>query len=139
MARMRVPMHVPVVLTSAEVARLLAALTSHKHRALVMLAYGAGLRVSEVCKLRVDDIDPKRMLLHVRHSASHATTRLETARRRLGPHAAPAARPVRRVDAADLLLRIAGIDLHRCPACHTPALVRTALPEPRARDPPGAA
>ncbi len=73
------------------------------------------------------------------HSASHATTRLETARRRLGPHAAPAARPVRRADAADLLLRIAGIDLRRCPACHTPALVRTALPEPRARDPPGAA
>ncbi len=68
MARMRVPMHVPVVLTSAEVARLLASLTSHKHRALVMLAYGAGLRVSEVCKLRVDDIDPKRMLLHVRHT-----------------------------------------------------------------------
>jgi len=68
MPRMRVPMHVPVVLTAAEVARLLAALATDKHRALVMLAYGAGLRVSEACKLRVEDIDAKRMLLHVRHS-----------------------------------------------------------------------
>jgi len=64
--RMRVPMYVPVVLSPSEVARLLAALASDKHRALVMLAYGAGLRVSEVCKLRVDDIDAKRMLLHIR-------------------------------------------------------------------------
>jgi len=68
MTRMRVPMHVPVVLTPAEVSRLVAALTSDKLRALVMLAYGAGLRVSEACGLRIDDIDPKRMLLHVRHA-----------------------------------------------------------------------
>jgi integrase/recombinase XerD len=66
--RMRVPMHVPVVLSAAEVQRLLDALASDKQRALVMLAYGAGLRVSEVCTLRVEDIDPKRMLLHVRHA-----------------------------------------------------------------------
>ncbi len=68
MPRMRVPMHVPVVLTHVEVEKLLGALATDKHRVLVMLAYGAGLRVSEVCKLRVDDIDPKRMLLHVRHT-----------------------------------------------------------------------
>jgi integrase/recombinase XerD len=68
MPRMRVPMRLPVVLTTGEVARILAALTSDKHRALVMLACGAGLRVSEVCKLRVDDIGPKRLLLHVRQS-----------------------------------------------------------------------
>jgi site-specific recombinase XerD len=55
-----------VVLTTAEVSRLLAALETDKHRALAMLAYGAGLRVSEVCKLQVDDVDAKRMLLHIR-------------------------------------------------------------------------
>jgi len=64
--RMKRPMRVPVVLTTAEVSRLLAALETDKHRALAMLAYGAGLRVSEVCKLQVDDIDAKRMLLHIR-------------------------------------------------------------------------
>jgi len=68
MPRMRLPMHLPVVLTSAEVARLLAVLRKPKVRAMVMLAYGAGLRVSEVRKLRVDDIDPKRMLLRVQHT-----------------------------------------------------------------------
>jgi len=68
MPRMRVPMHVPVVLTAVEVAQLLGALATDKHRVMAMLAYGAGLRVSEVCKLRVEDIDPKRMLVHVRHS-----------------------------------------------------------------------
>lgn len=68
MPRMRVPMHIPVVLTTVEVSQLLAALTTARHRAMVMLAYGAGLRVSEVCKLRVDDIDAKRMLVHVRHA-----------------------------------------------------------------------
>ena len=68
MPRMRVPMHIPVVLTTVEVSQLLTALKTDKHRAMVMLAYGAGLRVSEVCKLRVDDIDPKRMLIHVRET-----------------------------------------------------------------------
>jgi integrase/recombinase XerD len=65
MPRMRVPMHIPVVLTGGEIARLLAALRSERQRALVMLAYGAGLRISEACKLRVDDIDPKRMVLRI--------------------------------------------------------------------------
>jgi len=57
---------VPTVLSGSEVARLLAALETDKHRALVMLAYGAGLRASEACKLRIEDVDPKRMLLHIR-------------------------------------------------------------------------
>jgi integrase/recombinase XerD len=64
--RMKLPKRVPVVLTTAEVSRLLAALETDKHRGLAMLAYGAGLRVTEVCKLQVDDVDAKRMLLHVR-------------------------------------------------------------------------
>jgi integrase len=68
MPRMRLPMHIPAVLTGAEVARLLAVLRKPRVRAMVMLAYGAGLRVSEVRNLRVDDIDPKRMLLHVQHT-----------------------------------------------------------------------
>jgi len=71
------------------------------------------------------------------HSASHATTRLELARRRLGA-CALAPRP-ERADGAELLLRLAGIDLRLCPACNLPALVRTALPEPRGRAPPRAA
>src|SRR4051812_19447882 len=66
--RMRVPMRVPVVLSGTEVERLLGAITSLRHRVAAMLAYGAGLRVGEVLKLRVDDIDPKRMVLRIRGS-----------------------------------------------------------------------
>jgi site-specific recombinase XerD len=36
-------------------------------QAIVMAAYGAGLRISEVCRLRVQDVDSRRMVLHVRH------------------------------------------------------------------------
>jgi len=66
--RMRVPMYVPVVLTEAEVARLLGVVRRVKHRAWIMLSYGAGLRVSEICNLRNGDIDGKRMLLHIHHT-----------------------------------------------------------------------
>jgi site-specific recombinase XerD len=66
--RMKVPMRLPAVLSGTEVERLLGAVRGIKHRALVLLAYGAGLRVSEIARLEVGDIDPKRMLLHVRQS-----------------------------------------------------------------------
>jgi site-specific recombinase XerD len=65
---MRVPMHVPTVLTGVEVEQILGALASEKQRAIVMLAYGAGLRICEACRLRVEDIDAKRMLLHIRNA-----------------------------------------------------------------------
>ena len=68
MPRMRVPMHVPTVLTGVEVEQILCALKSDKYRAMVMLVYGAGLRISEACHLRVQDIDAKRMLLHIGHA-----------------------------------------------------------------------
>jgi site-specific recombinase XerD len=56
------------VLSSSEVERLLAAMTRPNHRVAAMLAYGAGLRVSEICRLRVDDIDAKRMMLRIRNA-----------------------------------------------------------------------
>ncbi len=58
---------VPEILSGTEVSQLLDAVESVKHRAVIMTAYGAGLRVSEVCSLQVDDIDSKRMTIRVRH------------------------------------------------------------------------
>lgn len=55
----------PEILSREEVARLLAATTTLKHRVLLMLTYGGGLRVSEVVRLRVSDIDADRMLIRV--------------------------------------------------------------------------
>jgi len=76
------------------------------------------------------------------HAASHAKTRLEVARQRIAPPAATRERVPASDEVADwqeLLLRLSGVDMRRCPACHQPALVRTALPDARSRAPPGAA
>jgi len=56
----------PDILSGSEVLALLEAIASITHRAVVTTAYGAGLRVSEACKLQVADIDSKRMLIHIR-------------------------------------------------------------------------
>src|SRR5579872_970731 len=62
----KVPRTLPDILSGGEVERLLGAVRSLKHRALLMTAYGAGLRISEACTLEVGDIDSNRMFIHVR-------------------------------------------------------------------------
>lgn len=62
----KVPQSLPEILSGTEVERVFAAVRSIKQRALLMTAYGAGLRVSEACQLLVTDIDSKRGLIHVR-------------------------------------------------------------------------
>jgi integrase/recombinase XerD len=59
------PKKLPVVLSQEEVRRVLEAIKNEKHRLLVMLMYAAGLRVTEAVSLRVEDVDSKRMLLHI--------------------------------------------------------------------------
>nr|MBV6630085.1 site-specific integrase [Oceanococcus sp. HetDA_MAG_MS8] len=65
MSSVRVPRRMPVVLSMEEVGRLLRGALHPKHRAALSVAYGAGLRASEVVHLRVDDIDSERMTLRV--------------------------------------------------------------------------
>jgi site-specific recombinase XerD len=63
MARMqpvRVPRTLPVVLSPDEVARLIAAAGNLKHQTALSVAYGAGLRASEVVALKVGDVDSHR-------------------------------------------------------------------------------
>jgi site-specific recombinase XerD len=55
----------PDILSAAEIAQRLALTRWLKHRAILMTAYGAGLRVSELCTLRLADIDSQRMGIHV--------------------------------------------------------------------------
>lgn len=62
------PRYLPTVLSQEEVRRLLDATRSLKHRALLMTLYGAGLRVSEACRLTVADIDSGRMVMHVQQA-----------------------------------------------------------------------
>lgn len=62
----KVPKSLPDILSGSEVETLQSSIKSPKYRAVLMVAYGAGLRVSEACSLRIDDIDSKRKLIHVR-------------------------------------------------------------------------
>ena len=62
----KVPHKLPEVLSGSEVEELFGAVRSIKYRALIMTTYGAGLRIGEVCRLHVADINSKRMLLRVR-------------------------------------------------------------------------
>lgn len=57
---------VPEPLTRAEVEQLLSGVYRIKHRVAILLAYSAGLRVSELCGLQVSDIDSKQMRIRVR-------------------------------------------------------------------------
>ena len=61
----KVPHKKPVVLSGSEVEQVLAAMRGAPAVALTA-AYAAGLRLSEACRLRVEDIDSKRGVIHVR-------------------------------------------------------------------------
>lgn len=62
----KVPHKKPDVLSGTETEQVLAAVKSLVPTMALTTAYGAGLRNSEVCRLRVEDIDSKRGLIHVR-------------------------------------------------------------------------
>jgi site-specific recombinase XerD len=65
MTTVREPHRLPVVLSPEEVARLLDAAPGLKYRAALSVAYGAGLRASEVVSLKLTDIDSERMVIRV--------------------------------------------------------------------------
>ena len=63
--RMKVPEKLPVVLSQAEVADLFRHIGILKHRAVLMLCYGSGLRISEAVSLKAGHIDSSRMPIRV--------------------------------------------------------------------------
>jgi len=61
----RKPRRLPVILSADELARFFSAVPNLKHRTALMTAYAAGLRVSEVVRLKPADIDSGRMLIRI--------------------------------------------------------------------------
>jgi integrase/recombinase XerD len=59
------PERLPPVLSAEEVKRVLTIATSLKARAMLTLAYGCGLRASEVVRLRAGDIDSEQMIIRI--------------------------------------------------------------------------
>lgn len=58
----------PVVLSHAEIMSIIAQTINLKHKMIISLAYGAGLRVSEVVNLRVRDLDFAARIINIRHA-----------------------------------------------------------------------
>ena len=71
MQPVKLPRSLPVVLSPQEVSRLIAAASNVKHQAALSLAYGTGLRASEVVHLKVTDVDSQRMTLRVEQGKGH--------------------------------------------------------------------
>ncbi|MCB9798963.1 site-specific integrase [Candidatus Nomurabacteria bacterium] len=69
--KLRHPKHsskLPIVLSKPEIERLLGANTNKKHQLILSLAYGAGLRISEVISLRVQDLDFDTSSIHIKQA-----------------------------------------------------------------------
>lgn len=66
--RPKVPKRLPMVPSREEVEFLLNVVRSIKYRTILITAYGAGLRISEACRLQVGDVDSKQMVLHIRQA-----------------------------------------------------------------------
>ncbi len=64
----RQPDQLPVVLSTEEIARLLACAPNFKYKVMLTLCYSAGLRVSELVGLKVSDIDSSRMVIRVQQA-----------------------------------------------------------------------
>lgn len=60
------PRSLPTVLSPEEVERLIASAKNLMHRTMLMTLYATGLRRSELCQLKVTDIDSQRMVIRVR-------------------------------------------------------------------------
>ena len=66
LARPRRGARLPVVLSHEELHRLIHSVANVKHLLIIVIAYSAGLRVSEVVRLRTEDVDRGRRMIHVR-------------------------------------------------------------------------
>ena len=62
----RAPRRLPIILTREEAVRLIDSASNLFHRAMLMTVYSTGMRRAELCRLKVEDIDSTRMLIHIR-------------------------------------------------------------------------
>lgn len=58
----------PQVIDSHYIKSQLSKIDNIKHKAILTLTYSVGLRVSEITNLKIEDIDSKRMLIHIKNA-----------------------------------------------------------------------
>jgi len=59
------PMHLPVIWSQDEIARLIESADTPFHRTILMTLYGTGVRRAELANLKLTDVDSSRMLIHI--------------------------------------------------------------------------
>ena len=62
------PKRLPIVLSRVEIKKIIESSKNSKHRLLLSLAYGAGLRVSEAISLKVQDLDFYELTIHIKQA-----------------------------------------------------------------------
>ena len=63
----KAPRRLPTILTREEAVQLIDSASNLFHRAMLITLYSIGMRRAELCHLKVEDIDSKRMLIRIRH------------------------------------------------------------------------
>ena len=58
----------PQVISKEHILNCISKIENIKHKAIISLAYGTGMRVSEICNLKIIDIDSKRMIINIKQS-----------------------------------------------------------------------
>lgn len=66
--RPRKEKHLPQIIDKDLILNKLSTMQNKKHKAIIMLAFSVGLRVSEVINLKIEDVDSKRMIINVRQA-----------------------------------------------------------------------
>jgi len=82
--RVKMRKRLPVVLSQQEVQALFSVIRNLKHRAILMMIYSAGLRLSEVAHLKVSNIDSQRMMIRVEQGKGDKDRYTLLAKRALG-------------------------------------------------------
>ena len=62
----RAPRRLPIILTRDEAIRMIDSASNLFHRAMLITMYSTGMRRAELCRLKVEDIDSTRMIIHIR-------------------------------------------------------------------------
>ena len=61
----------PGILSREDIEKILSSVTNKKHRLIISMLYGSGLRVSEVINIKITDIDLSNLMLTIRNSKSN--------------------------------------------------------------------
>ncbi|MBU0598287.1 tyrosine-type recombinase/integrase [Patescibacteria group bacterium] len=62
------PSKLPVILSNSEILKMIDSIRNAKHKLLISLTYGSGLRVSEIVSLKVKDLDLEELVIHIKQA-----------------------------------------------------------------------